>query len=343
MSKAIIVAVVVVVVAIAAVVGAFILLHGGLEPSAGLPKALTTADGRTILWAATGETQAKSAASTQFYIDHPDTPSGTALNLQTTPDENEEYWIVTVGYGDVSEDYWVPQEKPKPERMKVGQSLSYSISGSYQVMGQSGSITGDMSYSVPEMVTYQGVQCFKVTFAYNVTMMGISTSTSGYTYVDEDYRPRYASMTMETVMGEMQTTMDYDYATGKLTITYDGTSTEYDISDDAFNQQYLNTFVGEDLYVGWSKDLSYGYGTDSFTIRFTVEDEVLVTVPAGTFRCYKLIATMPQTEGVQLTMEIYTNAQMTLVPKMTMDMQITMLGQTSSTSMVMELTSYSGF
>ncbi len=343
MSKAIIVAVVVVVVAIVAGVSAFLLLYGALGPSAGLTKALTTADGRTVLWAATGETQAKSVASTQFYIDHPDVPSEATLNMQSTPDENEEYWIVTVSYGGESEDYWVPQEKPKPDRMKVGQSLSYSISGSYQAMGQSGSITGSINYNIPEMVAYQGVQCFKLVISYDMTTAGISTSMSGYMYVDEDYRPRYANMTMETMLGATTMTIDYDYTNGKAIMTQDGTTIEIPISEDAFNQQYINAFVGEDLYVGWSKDFSYGYGTSMYTIKFTVVDEVLVTVPAGTFRCYKITASMPQTEGVQLSIDIYTNAQMTLVPKMTMDMQVTALGQTMSTSMVMELTSYSGF
>jgi len=343
MNKAIIAAVIIVAV-IAVGFSAFLVLRGtGSQSSASLPKLLMTQDGRKMLGAAKQETEAISMAKAQFCTDRPDKPeSDVSVGVEPYDNGADEYWVATASCEDVSETYWVPQEEEKPNRMAVGQSLTYQISGSYQVMGQSGSITGAISYSVPEKVTYQGVQCFKMTLSYNVTIMGVSTNMSGYMYVDEDYRPRYANMTMGTVMGEIQMTMDYNYETGKLTITYDGTSTQTDIPDDALNQQYLNTFLGEDLYIGWSKEFSYVYENNSYIIRCTVENEELVTVPAGTFRCYEIAASMEQMENVQISMTVYTNAQMTLMPKMTMDMQMTALGQTASISMTMELESYSG-
>lgn len=344
MNKGIIAAVIIVAV-IAVSFGTFLVLRGtGPQPSGSLPKLLMTQDGRKMLGAAKQETGAISIARAQFCADHPDKPEG-SVSVEVEPYDNgaDEYWVAAVSCEDVSETYWVPQEEEKSNRMAVGQSLTYQILGTYQAMGQSGSITGAMSYSVPEMVTYQGVQCFKATLSYNLTMMGVSTNMSGYIYVDEDYRPRYASMTTEAMGFEMQMAMDYNYETGKLTITYDGTSTQTDIPDDAFNQQYFNTFLGEDLYIGWSKEFSYVYENSSYTIRCTVEDEELVTVPAGTFRCYEIAASMQQMENIQILMTVYTNAQMTLTPKMTMDMQMTTLGQTANISWTMELESYSGF
>lgn len=297
-----------------------------------------------MLGAAKQETGAISMVKAQFCADHPDKPED-SVSVEVEPYDNgaDKYWVTTVSCEDASETYWVPQEVEKTKRMAVGQSLTYQISGTYQAMGQSGSITGAISYSVPEMVTYQGVQCFKATLSYNLTMMGVSTNMSGYMYVDEDYRPRYSNMTMETMGFEIQMTMDYNYETGKLAVTYDGTSTQTDIPDDAFNQQYFNTFLGEDLYIGWSKEFSYVYENSAYTMRFTVEDEELVTVPAGTFRCYEITASMQQIENIQISMTIYTNAQMTLMPKMMIDMQMTTLGQTAGISMTMELESYSGF
>lgn len=351
MSKATIAAVVVVVAVIVAGVGIYFLLLGPSEqPSAGLPKVLTTADGRKTLGAAKQETSAESMAKTQFCAAHPDKPEANVSVSVATDNigENMDYWVTTVTCDDVSETYWVPQEVDKPERMTVGQSLTYRISGSVTSMGQSFSMSGTLSCSIPQMVTYQGVQCFKVDISYNVTSMGTTVSMTGYMYVDSDYKPRYMSMTMGMgVLGTMTITADYDYAAGTMTMTYDGASTEVPITGDVFNQQYLNSFVGEELYVGWSDTYSFGYGSGAqstaYSMTITCVDEELVTVPAGTFRCYKLVASMPAMEGVQLTMTMYTNAQMTLVPKMTMDMQITMLGQTASTSMTMELESYSGF
>ncbi|MDI6884141.1 MAG: hypothetical protein QMD00_03255, partial [Hadesarchaea archaeon] len=202
MSKAAIAVVVVVVAAIVAGVGIYFLLGGPSEqPSAGLPKVLTTADGRKTLGAAKQETGAKSMAKSQFCADHPDKPEASVSVSVTTDNigENMDYWVTTVTCDDVSETYWVPQEVDKPERVKVGQSLTYRISGSYLIMGQSSSISGTISYSVSEMVTYQGAQCFKVNISYDLTMMGMTMSMSGYMYVDADYRPRYMSLTMEAM------------------------------------------------------------------------------------------------------------------------------------------------
>ena len=344
------IAVIVVVVIVVVGVGVYLLLlpGEGIQPPAGL-KVLTTADGRKTLGAAKQETGAKSMAKAQFCAVHPDKPeANVSVEVDFYDNGAEEYWIATVTCDDVSETYWVPQEVGKPDRMKVGQSLTYRLSGSTQAMGQTIPISGTITYSIPQMVTYQGVQCFKVELSYNMTSMGMTVGMSGYMYVDADYRPRYMSMTADMgVMGTMTITADYDYAAGKMTMTYDGASMDVPITDDVFNQQFFGSFVGEELYVGWSDTYSFGYGSGAqstaYTMTITCVDEELVTVPAGTFRCYKLVASMPVTQGVELTITIYTNAQMTLVPKVTMDMQMTVLGQISSTSMTVELESYSGF
>lgn len=335
----VIAAAVAIAVVIVASVSAFILLSG--EKPGAASEALITADGRTILWAAAQEDEAISIASTQFRADNPETPPEATLNVET--EENDKYWITTVSYGSESEVYWVPQEKPKELRMQLGQSLSYKISGSYQILEQTDLISGMMSYSFSEMVTYKGVQCFKMTLSYNLTTAEGPQNMSGYCYVGEDYRARYSYMTIETVLGTSTMTVDYDYAAGKATTTFDGITTEMDISGDFLSQQNVNTFLDEDLYVGWSKDFTYGYGSEMYTMRLTVENEELVTVPAGTFRCYKIAASYLETEEIQLTITIWVNAQMTFAPKTTMDMQMNVLGQTYSTSMTMELESYSGF
>ncbi|MFB0500800.1 MAG: hypothetical protein ACETWO_06010 [Candidatus Hadarchaeaceae archaeon] len=339
MDSKVIVAAVAIAVVIVASVSAFILLSG--EKPGAASEALITADGRTILWAAAQEDEAISIASTQFRADNPETPPEATLNVET--EENDEYWITTVSYGSESEVYWVPQEKPKELRMQLGQSLSYKISGSNQILGQTGLISGTMSYSVPEMVNYKGIQCFKMIFSLNLTMAGDPQSMSGYYYVGEDYRARYSYMTVETVLGTSTMTVDYDYAAGKATTTFDGTTTEMDISGDFISQQNVNTFLDEDLYVGWSKDFTYGYGSEMYIMKLTVENEELVTVPAGTFRCYKIAASYMETEEIQLTTTTWMNAQMTFAPKTTTDIQINMLGQKFSTSMTTELESYSGF
>ena len=335
----VIAAAVAIAVVIVASVSAFILLSG--EKPGAASEALITADGRTILWAAAQEDEAISIASTQFRVDNPETPPEATLNVET--EENDEYWITTVSYGSESEVYWVPQEKPKELRMQLGQSLSYKISGSHQSLGQTGLISGTVSYSAPEMVTYKGVQCFKTTFSYNFTMAEGPQSMSGYYYVGEDYRARYTYMTIETVLGTSTMTVDYDYAAGKAITTFDGTTTEMDMSGDVLSQQNVNILLHEDLYVGWSKDFTYGYGSEMYTMKLTVENEELVTVPAGTFRCFKIATSYLETEEIQLTTTIWLNAQMTFAPKMTTDMQMNVLGQKYSTSMTMELESYSGF
>jgi hypothetical protein len=335
----VIAAAVAIAVVIVASVSAFILLSG--EKPGAASEALITADGRTILWAAAQEDEAISIASTQFRADNPETPPEAALNVET--EENDEYWVTTVSYGSESEIYWVPQEKPKELRTQLGQYLSYKISGSYQSLGQTDLVSGTMSSGVPEMVTYKGVQCFKRTFSYNLTTAEGSESMSGYWYLGEDYRGRYTYITIETALGTSTMTIDYDYEAGKATTTFDGTTTEMDISGDVFSQEYVNTFLDEDLYVGWSKDFTYGYGSEMYTLKLTVENEELVNVPAGTFRCYKIAASYLETEEIQLAITIWVNAQMTFAPKMTTDMQINVLEQTYSTSMTMELESYSGF
>lgn len=359
MGKAVIVAVVAVVVAVvAAGVGAYILLGEKGEPKAYKPGALKAADGRTFLWAASSESGAKSAASYQFCLDHPDTPSDADLNVQATPDEKDEYWVVTVNYGGESENYWVPQEKPKPDRMKVGQSMTYAMTMSISMPtlyggGETTSMDATFTFTVAEETTYEGVPCYKVEISGSITMMDMDIPYSGYQYVDtEDYRPRYMTLTATmTYLGEEHTVTTeylYNYTTKKLRtkITMDGqvySDTETNMPESTFTQYNMQEFLGEGLYAGWSKSFGFVSGSTKYTITLTVTKEELVTVPAGTFRCYVLSATVPEISemaGVDMTFNIWVNAQMTLMPKV--EMSASYQGQTTL-SMTMTLQSYSGY
>jgi hypothetical protein len=139
----------------------------------------------------------------------------------------------------------------------------------------------------------------------------------------------------------------YNYDTNKLRtkMTMNGevySDTETDLLSSPFSQYSTQGFLGENLQVGWSKDYSFSSDTTNYDITLTVTKEETITVPAGTFRCYVISATIPEnlTSGYDITCNIWVNAQMTLIPKMEISMSYQ--GQTAM-SMNMTLQSYSGY
>lgn len=310
----------------------------------------------TITAAATNEIGANSVAEAQFHQDCPDTPTDAAISVELK-DMSSEYWKSTATYGGTSKTYWVPKEKAKGLRLQVGQSQTYAITMTtglgllLDFTDETRSMDGTYTYTVAETTTYEGVQCYKVEISGSMTAMGMSAQYSGYTYVDtEDYRARY--MTITGAVSGMEQTMTaecfFNYDTNKLRVkaTMDGqvlTDTETDMPESTFTQYNMQEFLGEDLYVGWSKDFGFQSGSTKYTITLTVTKEEIITVPAGTFRCYVLSATVPEIEemeGVDMTCNIWVNAQMTLVPKM--EVSTSYQGQIIL-SQSMTLQSYSGY
>lgn len=136
---------------------------------------------------------------------------------------------------------------------------------------------------------------------------------------------------------------EYDYDARRLIVTAGGWSREFSLLEDMIGLHSLGVFQGEELHVGWSKNYNVKHYFGAFPViypmKFTVLDEELLVVPAGTFRCYKLSATLRWEKGIQLTITVYVNAQMTLVPKIAMNITWPRMMFTLAT----ELESYSGF
>ncbi len=338
-SAAVIIAIVAVVaIVVVGGIAAYFLLGG--EPAARVGPGLTDA----ITAAATDETGAKAAVDSEFRVDFPSVPADATISVDLE-DIDTEYWKAAATYGSDSKTYWVPKERAKGLRMQVGQSQTYAISMQMTFLEETMSMDGTYTYAVAETTTYEGVQCYKVEISGSMAAMGMSTPYSGYAYVDtEDYQARYMTITMTmSVVGQTQTmTTEYffNYDTNKLRMktTMDGqvlTDTETDMPESTFTQYNMQEFLGEDLYVGWSKDFGFQSDSTRYTMTLTVTKEEIITVPAGTFRCYVLSVTMPD-----VTLNVWVNAQMTLVPKM--EISASYQGQTILL-MTMTLQSYSGY
>lgn len=342
-SKSIIAVVLVVAVVAIVAVGAYFLLPGKRE----VPE-----PNDTLTAAASDEGKAEDVVEAQFRQDYLNTPATATISVELK-DVSDEYWKATAIYGSDSKTYWVPKERAKGLRMQIGQSQTYAISMQMTFLGETTSMDGTYTYTVAETTTYEGFQCYKVEISGSTTVMDMSAQYSGYTYVDtEDYRARY--MTITVIMDAMEQTQTmtteyfFNYDTNKLRmkITMDGqvlTDTETYMPDSTFTQYNMQEFLGGDLYIGWSKDFGFQSDSTKYTMTLTVTKEEIVTVPAGTFRCYVMSATVPEIEemeGYDMTTNLWVNAQMTLVPKM--EVSVSYQGQTVL-SMSMTLQSYSGY
>ncbi len=328
-------------------VGAYFLISALLKPARVGPGPTDA-----ITAAAADETEARSVVSSQFLTDFSGAPSDATVSVEMK-DVSSEYWKATATYGSNSKTYWVPKEKPKGLRVQVGQSQTYAMSLQMSLLGQTTSMDATFTYAVAEQTTYEGVPCYKLNISGSATYMGMTIPYSGYAYIGtEDYRPRYLtfSMTM-TAMGQtttMTTEYFYNYSTNKLRMktTTNGQvymDTEIDMPESSFTQYNMQEFLGENLYVGWSENFSFTSDSSKYTMTLTVTKEEIITVPAGTFRCYVLSATVPEMEemaGYDMTLNIWVNAQMTLVPKM--EMSASYQGQ-NVLSMTMTLQDYSGY
>ena len=302
----------------------------------------------SITAAAGDDAGAKSVTETQFRQDYPNTPTGAAVSVELN-DVSSEYWKATATCGSDSKTYWVPKLRPKESRMQVGQSLTYAVT----MASTSGTMNASFAYAVTEQTTYEGIPCYKIQISGNATAMDMNVPYSGYSYIGQaDYRPRYMNVSMTTTaMGQTLTeTIEYfyNYNTNKLRtkITINGqvySDNETDLSQNTFSEYNPQGFLGENLHVGWSENFSYQSDNTKYAMTLTVTKEETITVPAGTFRCYVLSATMPEIEemaGVDLTCNIWVNAQMTLVPKL--EISASYSGQTAL-SMTMTLQDYSGY
>lgn len=337
---------------VAAAGGAYFLLSG----SWGARVAPGQSD--TITASATDEVGAKSSAETQFREDFPAVPLSAPISVQLE-DASSEYWKATASYEDDSKTYWVPKEKPLALRMAVGQSQTYSIEmtmpGLAENLGGSGSmsITGTFSYAVAEQTTYEGMQVYKVTMSGSMSMMGMSVPYNGYLYVDTgSYETRYmnisysASMLGQTMSATIEYFFNYENDTLRMKMTMNGETymdTETDLPDSTFSQYSMQGFLDENLYVGWTDNLVFQSDNTSYTVTLTVTKEETITVPAGTFRCYVLSMSVPESDnmfGTSITGNVWVNAQMTLMPKM--EISATYGGQTLM-DMKMTLQSYSGY
>jgi len=331
-----------VIVIVIVVAGAFVLIRsrGRMGPS----------PTDTITTAAGDEGEAKSVVETQFRQDYSNTPPTAAISVELN-DVNSEYWTATASYGSNSKSYWVPKERPKGLRIQVGQSQTYAMT-----MSMPTSTTGTTSidatyiYTVTEQTTYEGVPCYKIQISGSATAMGMSVPYSGYMYIDtENYRTRYMTLTMTaTTTGQtitMTTEQFYNYNTHKLhkKTTMNGqvySDTETDMSTSTFDQNSMQGFLDKNLYVGWSDNFSFQSDNTKYTMTLTVTKEEIITVPAGTFRCYVLSTAVPEIEGIDMTCNIWVNAQMTLVPKM--ELSVSYHGQ-NVLSLTMTLQDYSGY
>lgn len=339
------IAAVIIVVFVTVIAGAFVLMRsrGRIGPS----------QTDTITAAASNDGEAKSVVENQYRRDYSNTPSAAPVSVELK-DLNSEYWTATASYGSDSKSYWVPKERPKELRIQVGQSQTYAITMSMP-MGTTGTTSMDATYTytVSEQTTYEGVPCYKIQISGSAIAMSTSVPYSGYMYVGtEDYLPRY--MTVDTTMTTMEQTatmtMEYffNYTTKKMRmkVTVNGQAyldTEENMPDSTFTQYNMQGFLGKDLYIGWSENFGFQSSSSKYTMTLTVIKEETITVPAGTFRCYVLSATMPEIEemaGVDMTCNIWVNAQMTLVPKM--EISASYQGQTAL-SMTMTLQDYSGY
>lgn len=336
---------VIVIVAVAVTVGACLLLLGILGPAAKEAPGPNDA----ITAAATDEADARSVVDSQFRADFSSIPSDAAVSIEMK-DVSSEYWKATATYGSESKTYWVPKEKPKGLRVQVGQSQTYAMTMTMSTgLGGTMSMDATFQFTVAEQTTYEGVPCYKIQMSGDATIAGMTVPYSGYVYVDtEDYKPRYMTLTATSMGQTAATEYFYNYTTNKLRIkmTVGGQTwidTEMDIPQGNFTPYNTQDFLGENLYVGWSENFSFASDSSNYTIALTVTKEEQITVPAGTFRCYVLSATVPEIEnmaGYDMTCNIWVNAQMTLVPKM--EISVSYQGQ-NVLSMTMTLQDYSGY
>ncbi len=341
MNLKILVAVVVVV----AIMGSFFLFTGARAAGPG------TSD--TIVAAAADETEAKSAAESQFRSEVSSLPSDANVSVTLT-DAGNQYWKASATYGVTTKEYWVPKEKPLDQRVQVGQSQTYLMTMTmpgFESLGGSSSSEIEMTiaFSVKEQTTHEGTPVYKIEISGSGTIMGITVPYDGCLYIDtESYEARYIVLnTTVSAMGQTQDmTIEYffNYSTNKLRVkmTVNGSTmadTETDMLKTSFGQYNVQTFLGDNIYVGWTDNFELQSGSSSYTVTLTVTKEETITVPAGTFRCYVISMSSENILGTDITGNLWVNAQMTLVPKMEFDVSV--LGTT--TTMNMTLQSYSGY
>jgi hypothetical protein len=136
-------------------------------------------------------------------------------------------------------------------------------------------------------VTYKGVGGGRVNMTGSYSLIGYNYSVQGYILADSSFRITQMHMVIEG--GGVTMTMDFsvDYILNKMNMEVNMLGNQQTV-EIVFPPEALEQVSAEDLYIGWSKDYTFQVNGAPQTVTIDVTQRQSVTVPKGTFDCYRV-------------------------------------------------------